>query len=355
MTLAQRIQQAVAMTFGGGLPLSNRNGFIDPSFRQWYFTASNPATLTTGIGYPGPVMWRIAAGTGGAGTVSWVDNRFTADAAYMEATDDVSASYKLNITTGATGTIAAGTAGLFCQYIEGAAKYAGKSITMSFKLKVDAGSMTIPQTISRQNFGTGGSPSALVTFDKVVNWVVGTTYKKFSVRIDVPNVIGKLIGTANNDMIQFGFWLPPGVTGNLSIAEPQLELCSPFSSSDTTGAGGSPTSFEYRGAAQEDRRTARYYRAIQTSGASFLGGATGTSDAWCFGQTLNPTMRSAPAIGLAGTWTFTAPAGNSGTVSGVAATPDNWYLHAASGTYTAGQTGYFGSSAGGAVVLDSRL
>lgn len=357
MTLASRIYQAMAMMFGGGAPLSNRNGFIDPSFRQWYFSASNPAALTTGIGFPGPAMWRIAAGTGGAGTVTWVDNRFTADAAYMESSEEVSAAYKLSITAGSTGTVAAGTAGLFCQYTESAAKYAGKSVTISFKLKVDAGSMTIPQTISRQFFGTGGSPSATVIFDKAINWVVGTTYKKFSVRIDVPSVSGKNIGTSNTDMIQFGFWLPPGVTGNLSIAEPQIELCSPFSSGDINGLGGSPTSFENRGAAQEDSRTFRYYRAVTVSGACLNAIITDTNNAYAFMKNDKP-MRAVPALTLAGSWTFLSTAGGAAgnSFSGTSVTPDSYYIHClGASNWSPGFTGYFGAVAPAAVILDARL
>ena len=260
----------------------------------------------------------------------------------------------MSITGGSTGTVAARTAARIWQSLENVSSYAGKSVTISCKLKVDSGNMTIPAILFDQFFGSGGSPSTAVLADKTVSWVVGTTLKKFSARIDVHSIAGKTLGTSG-DAVEYGLWLPPGVTGNLTMTELQIEDCSPNASNDLTGAGGSPTSYEHRGPQAELTRVQRIYRAIATNGASFNGIATGSTDSFAFGQTVPVPMRVTPAVSLIGSWTYIGPGGNSGTVSGLGITADMWYLHGSSGTYTAGQTGYFGSTSGAAVVLDARL
>jgi hypothetical protein len=66
-------------------------------------------------------------------------------------------------------------------------------------------------------------------------------------------------------------------------------------------------------------------------------------------------MRIGPTCSLTGTWSLTAPAGPSGTVSVVAQTNCNYYLQASGGTYTAGQTCYFGSTVGSSINLSAEL
>ncbi|MFP3434659.1 hypothetical protein SB781_33400, partial [Paraburkholderia sp. SIMBA_061] len=97
-----------------------------------------------------------------------VDLRTSADLAAMEG-DDTNSCFKMVITAGSTGTVAARSCGAFFQHIENVARYAGKSVTLQFKLKADA-PITIPSVIASQAFGTGGAPSATVVFDKAVSW-----------------------------------------------------------------------------------------------------------------------------------------------------------------------------------------
>jgi hypothetical protein len=152
---------------------------------------------------------------------------------------------------------------LITQKIEGVSKFAGRSVTFQVKLWA-AANMTIPSIIARQGFGTGGSPSAQVVQDKAVNWGVTTTPRKFSVRIDLPAITGKTMGSNGDDSLQIGLWLPPGVTYTLTMAEAQVEYCDPSSSSDINGAGGAPTTFEYRGEQAELARMNRHYQGGST-------------------------------------------------------------------------------------------
>lgn len=295
MRLSLIASAALGMLFGGGGQLSNRNGFVDGTFALWSFGVASPATLTTSSTFAGPAMWHVSAGTGGAGTIQQVDLRGSADLAYMDSEETVTA-VKMNITGGSTGTVAARNCAYIYQNIEWASRYAGRSITLQCKLKVDAGTMTIPGLLCAQAFGSGGSPSQTNIFDKAVNWVVGTTFKKFSVRIDVPATSGKTFGTSGGDSFQLGLYLPPGVTGNLTIAEMQVEACSPGASAATDGTGGSPTSYEHRGYAAELLRIQRYYTTLSglLSGAFVPSAGQGTVST----VSLPVSMRAQPAFGL---------------------------------------------------------
>jgi hypothetical protein len=303
--------RANLLTFGDGsvqttAPLSNRNFAVDGAFAAFVFGAANPSTLSAALSYTLPAMWNVSCGTGGAGTVSLVDIRATTDMAVVEG-PDTTRELKLSITTPSTGTVAGSSLPGFFQTTENVAKYAGKSVTISVKLKVDSGTITIPAVIARQAMGTGGSPSANVNLDKTVSWVVGTTLKKFSVRIDFPSVAGKTFGTNGNDGIGYGIWFPPGVTGNLSATEFQIELSPPTSSSDITGVGGSPTAYDDRGVQAERQRVLRYYGVYTYRVDCSITSAANVSNANIDYST--PMRGSAPAVSIAAaTYTGSASA-----------------------------------------------
>ncbi|MFP3556431.1 hypothetical protein SB861_37810 [Paraburkholderia sp. SIMBA_049] len=273
--------------------LSNRNGFVDGAMAYWNPSAASPVALPTNLGsYPGPVMWRVSAGTGGAGTVALVNLQTSTDLAAMEAEDTISC-FKIAITGGSSGTVAARTAGAFFQPLENVARYAGKSVTIQFKLKADA-PITIPSILASQNFGTGGAPSAQVVLDKAITWNVGTSFKKFSVRLDFPNLVGKTLGGNGDSGLSVGFWLPPGVTTTgLYVAEAQIEACSPNASSDLTGLGGNPLSFEHRGPQAEAARSHRFFFA--PGGAQLNVSGYGSGSAYT-AYHLPVVMRAIPAV-----------------------------------------------------------
>ncbi|KDR26001.1 hypothetical protein [Caballeronia zhejiangensis] len=268
-------------------PQSSRNLFVDGRFDSW--VATTAALPVTPSSYVAATMWAAKAGTGGAGTLSQFDVR---SGSY---TGDSNPIYALAYaqTTASTGSVAGSSTGLIRQSIEGVHTAAGKSVTVGIKLWVAAGSITIPQIYALQNFGSGGSPSAAVDFSKAVNWVVTTTPKLFSVRLDVPSIAGKAIGTNGNDSLSIGLTLPPGVTFTLYAMEPQCELCSPTSSSDINGNGGSPTPFEFRGMQPELDRITRYFERVHIS---FLYQAASAN---CYGGTVLPMARKRATPALA--------------------------------------------------------
>lgn len=283
------------MMFSGGAPLSNRNGFVDPRLDSW---TTNSLALAAGGAYSAAPMWLAGCGTGGAGTSGWTDVRTNAS---VQAISDASTRFAFTHAQSApsSGTVAARTAPFtLLQRIEDVTKYAGKSVTLSYKLWTGGASITIPSILLQQNFGTGGSPSAANNFDKAVNWTLTATPQRFSVRVDVPAITGKTIGTTGGDYLAVGLWLPPGVAFTLVGIEPQIELCSPNSSTDINGAGGSPTSFEWRGEQAELARVQRHY---ETGPWHVLGWSSGVNQ-WIGGLSKYVvTKRAAPTVSTATT------------------------------------------------------
>lgn len=251
--MSQAVNVARTSDVFGGVPLANRNLVVDGAFDQW---VPGLGTLTAGGGYNASPMYLNACGTGGAGTFGWTAMQLTAPS-YSESNPRY--AFVHTQTVASTGTLAARTLPFLIHRIEGVQTANARSLTLSVHLWVSSGSITIPGLVLSQSFGTGGSPSAPVIFDKAVNWVVTTTPKKFSVRVDVPSIVGKTFGTAANDSLSVGLWLPPGVTFTLVGGELQAELCNPNTSSDINGNGGAPTAFEYRGLGPELARSQRFY------------------------------------------------------------------------------------------------
>jgi hypothetical protein len=231
------------------------NGFIDGAFDFW-----QPLTGTMNGAFVSAVMWRAYAGAGGVGTFAQQDLK-SAAVGYQFDSNPYSAAI-FTITTASTGSVAARTHPQMWQAIEGANRYSGKSVTVQFKLWCGAGTVNIPNIVCIQNFGSGGSPSSVVIFDKAVNWTVTTTPKRFSVRVDVPSVAGKVFGTngVSSSFIAFGLGFPVGSTYAVGIAEAQVKPCSPLSSGDLTGVGGEITPFEYQGIGPEGYRMNRYWQ-----------------------------------------------------------------------------------------------
>ncbi|KDR26002.1 hypothetical protein [Caballeronia zhejiangensis] len=343
--MSQAVNLARLSDVNENLPLSNRNFFIDGAFDSWYGAASAlPIALTTTAQYVS-TMWVGYSGAGGAGNVNYWAGMNTAASNWLQYLDG-GATYCMiwNQTTASTGTLAARNLPYFAQRLQQVAKLASKTVTVSFKLQCSAGSdCVIPGLLAHQNFGTGGSPSAAVILDKAVNWRVklGDIPRRFSVRLDVPSVAGKTIGTNGNDLLQIGLWLPAGWTGTLNVMEAQIEISSPNCSDDLNGNGGAPTAFEFRGRNEEALRILPYYRQVQSTvmqHSSIAGANLGCQ------YVLSPPMRWTPAVSLARTYTSNCAATSSHSTS-------------AAGTFVyctataAGQVTQFNDT----VTLDARL
>jgi len=343
MTQAQNLSNWSQQFSDWSNPLANRNGFVDGAFDFWLNDSQNVGTAG---GYVNAIMWQIYAGVGGTMSSNRADNRV-----YGIGESNSQNYCVLNQTVASTGTPGS-TSPYIAQRIEGVNKYAGKSVTLSFKIWLGSGTITIPMVLCRQNFGTGGSPSAQVSADKAISWVLTTTPQRYSVRIDIPAINSKTLGNNGDDNLMVGLWFPPGVTFNLGIMEAQIETSSPNSSGDTTGKGGSPTAFEYRGRGPEQQRVLRYYESGYVPPAYYNMFNGIYYIAYIFNQSLTVPKRANPTVTLSnmnyysgGNPTVMPPAN----IQVLSPSPINFGIY-----YTGGMTNCVGC-AGGNFVADARL
>lgn len=138
--------------------------------------------------------------------------------------------------------------GNFCvkrQRIESVSSYANGKATISFWAKADTSKNIALEFL--QNFGTSGSPSAVV--DTIGSQLVAltTTWQYFKITVDIPSIVGKTLGTDNNDTLIAHFWFDAGSdfdtqtaslgqqSGTFDIAEVRIdegEVARPFGVTD---------------------------------------------------------------------------------------------------------------------------
>lgn len=329
------------------LPMSNRNYVVDPNFDQ--ILTSSVAIASGSNTRSLSAMHIYSAGAGGTATAYGVSGSVTNDIAGMYSPRGGSVS--ITPTGNSTGTLAARSLPAIYQNIEFSQTLQGRSSTFSCWLWTGAGSVTISNLVAAQAFGTGGSPSTTVALDTPVNWVVTTTPKRFSVRVDWPSTVGKTLGTNGNDFIQIGFFLPAASTINVGTAQWQLEQCSSYAP-----AAGLPTAFEYRGIQAELLRTQRHYYTVTVGNIPFQTGATtSTTAAFAFFQ-LPITMRTIPTCSQTNSNLAWFGSGTNVSSNVVAGSPQTAYVTAVLTGATASLPGYFiGGTTGTTLIFDARL
>lgn len=282
------------------VPLSGRNIAVDGNFDSWQ--AGTSFSLGSGAYRYTADMWVAGTAVGAAATISQVVAAPGSEPVGMTTPRKYKLRYAMTTAGG----------GLVSQRIERVELFNGRSVTVSVYLTAAAAATLVTGVTYTQNFGTGGSPSANVSSTTAVTWAVGTTETRFSVRLDIPSISGKTLGTNGDDFLEIQLNLATGATFTLDASQFQVEECSPTSSSDVNGAGGAPTPFEYRGQALELARVGRYlavFSGTPASGASWDGLYIG----WAHVVTsANPgdvravvrlpdKMRAAPAVSITGT------------------------------------------------------
>jgi len=115
----------------------------------------------------------------------------------------------------------------WAQRIEGVTRISGQRLGVAFLV---AGGAPYNINVSfRQHFGTGGSPSSdvLVASQTVA---ITTTMGRKELQFDVPSVVGKILGTGNNDFLELRFDLPlnTALTFDLGDVVTTLDLPLPF-------------------------------------------------------------------------------------------------------------------------------
>lgn len=131
------------------------------------------------------------------------------------------------------------------QRVEGVRTFGGQTATLSFYAKVASGTLSVTPRL-RQDFGTGGSPSADVDTDGA-DITITDSWQLFEITIDVPSISGKTLGSGGNDYLSVMLVLPTSSTFTLGIALVKLE------------AGDVATSFVPPSSGEELNRCLRYY------------------------------------------------------------------------------------------------
>jgi hypothetical protein len=138
-----------------------------------------------------------------SGTVTRTAEVFTLGAAPVagyEATN----FYRYDV-AGQSGATARAVA---AQKIESVRTFAGETVTVSFWAKAASGTPGIAVAF-QQYFGTGGSPSSVVTIAGGKN-TISTSWARYSYTVAVPSISGKTIGTNNNDSLFLQIWFSGG-------------------------------------------------------------------------------------------------------------------------------------------------
>lgn len=174
------------------------------------------------------------------------------------------------------------------QKIEDVRTGAGQTVTLSFWAKADASVTSSVQFI--QNFGSGGSSQLLGTLQ---NFVVTTSWQKFTLTFAIPSISGKTIGAGSSLAVFFspdnrGDAPSASWTGTWDLAQVQVEL------------GNVATPFEHRSYGEELLACCRYYWKVtqpQTSNNESICMGTYYSGTQLNGHTpFKVPMRTSPTL-----------------------------------------------------------
>jgi hypothetical protein len=224
------------------------------------------------------------------------------------AIGDEAASYMLNNTF--TGNAAAGAYSLLSQRIEGVRRLAGKTVTVSF-WAVASTALKLGVSLT-QNFGTGGSPSAILNLPgQAVQ--LSTTWTRYSVTTTLPSSAGKTLGTSGDDQTSLNLWFSSGATnaaiaGNIGVQSGSLNI---WGVQLETGSVATP--LEKPDPRYDLSNCQRFYQIGQQQQQMQSQGA-GTTYTTLF--PLPVTMRATPII----TGNFTTQIGGTGSVAGIGST-----------------------------------
>jgi len=218
----------------GWLPtsLTGNNPIIDGNFDHWFEGSSQAAS-----GYGSDTMWHNDH-VGSSKTHS----RQMFPLGGTDAFDSPATYYSRTIVASV-----AGASNLVVKYqkIEGVRTAAGRTVTLSFWARADAARNIAVEFI--QFFGTGGSPSTIVT--GIGSQLVALTmaWKKYTITVLIPSLAGKTIGNNGDDYLAPMFWFDAGSSfssrtanlgqqsGTFDIAQVKLEygtIATPFNAQD---------------------------------------------------------------------------------------------------------------------------
>jgi hypothetical protein len=178
------------------------------------------------------------------------------------------------------------------QKVEDVRTFAGQTVTLSFWAKADASKNIAVDFL--QDFGTGGSPSSIVTGIGVTTCALTTSWQRFSVTASITSISGKTLGTNGNSNLRCVFWFDAGSdfnsrtnslgqqSGTFDIAQVQLE------------AGDVATPFEVRSYGQELALCQRYFATV---GNFAYNGSAFENIFFPVTMRTNPSLQTSPSGG----------------------------------------------------------
>ena len=169
--------------------------------------------------------------------------------------------------------------------IEDVTTFSGQSVTVSFYAKAGS-SITLPNIILGQFFGTGGSPSANVDTTVASSVSITTSWTRYSYTVSVPSVSGKTKGSDGNDCLILDIQVPINTTFTLDLSNVQVEL------------GSVATPFERRTIALEQSLCDRYFQLVSFR---IRFEASVSSEALGFTFPIRQVMRVDPSFTVAST------------------------------------------------------
>jgi|688.fasta_scaffold08407_11 hypothetical protein len=180
-----------------------RNKIINGDFgiNQRVFTSS------TTSGTYGFDRWLFFAG---GGTVTYSTQSFTVGSPAATGYEAVKFARLVSASQSASGDFA-----VLQQRIEDVRTFANSTVTVSFFAKAASGTPKVTVELS-QIFGTGGSPSADVN-NYVDQVTLSTSWARYSVTINVPNINGKTMGTNSDSALNVNLWTSAGSSFNARL------------------------------------------------------------------------------------------------------------------------------------------
>jgi hypothetical protein len=262
----------------------SKNYIINGDFEinQRFFSSRT----NTGFGFD---RWSANIGGGGATHSAQTFTTGTAPVAGYEGRN-----FARIVTTGQS---ANDVATILQQNIEGVRTLANQTITISFWAKSNSGTPKVAIELDQQ-FGSGGSPSTRVT-TYAGQITLSTSWERYFVTVQVPSILGKTIGTSNDDYLRLNLWISAGSsfnsrTGSLGIQSNTFDF---WGVQVEEGTIATPFRRNQPNIQAELAACQRYYQRLTGNTNAVLGTGAFTSGTACYMSVFFPTtMRQAPAL-----------------------------------------------------------
>lgn len=262
-------------------PLSFRNKLINGGFDIWQRNSSQ-----TAHGYGSDDRWA----NGHVGSAKTHSRQ-----AFAVGQTDVPGNPRYYSRTVVTSVAGAGNYVIKFQKIEGASTLSGKTVTLSFYAKADAAKNIAVEF--QQEFGTGGSPSAVVQGIGAQKVALTTSWQRYTVTVAIPSTSGKTLGTNGDDSLGVFFWFDAGSNFNARTASLGQQSGTFDIANVQVEEGSVATPFEQRPLGLELQLCRRYYQLHPGLLAAGYGSAAST----IYGHYPLPVeMRAAPSGSVAG-------------------------------------------------------